>query len=217
MNNVEIREAQSCELLDVFALRYQRYLELGWINESDFPTRQERDQYDAHSVHFVAMVNGHIKGCVRIILSGHGLLPMEKEFSSPSKEHLELANGEAFLPVEVSRFIVEQNNGLPRHALSLGLLHAVIRYSVHRGITHWYQAMDRLAFRLVRSWHFQFREYAPRKCYMGSVTVPTVLKAQKFFEQMKEYDKAKYHFFARDIPPHRIAIEAEKAYCARLV
>jgi N-acyl-L-homoserine lactone synthetase len=214
MNSVEIREARPGELSQAFALRFRRYRELGWIKDGDCPDGQETDKYDAHSVHFVAVEDGHVKGYVRLILSGHGLLPMEEEFGQPLPNHLGLQDGEGFCPGEVSRFIVEKN-GTPIHAMAQGLLQVLIRYSIHHGVTHWYQALDRLAFRLVKSWHFLFCEYAPRKFYMGSQTVPTVLPAQRFLNEMREYDQEKYNFFSQDIPPDQIVLEAQKAYLTR--
>jgi len=211
MHSVEIREARFGELSQAFALRFKRYRELGWITDADFPDGKETDKYDAHSVHFVAIEGDCIKGYVRLILSGHGLLPMEEEFGQPLPEHLGIRDGEAFIPGEVSRFIVEKN-GLPTHSVAQGLLQALIRHSTHCGVTHWYQALDRLAFRLVKSWHFLFCEYAPRKFYMGSQTVPTVLPAQRFLDEMREYDCEKYRFFSRDIPADQIVLEAQKAY-----
>jgi N-acyl-L-homoserine lactone synthetase len=214
MHIVEVREARHGELPQAFALRFKRYCELGWIKDSNFPDQQETDKYDAHSAHFVAIENGCVKGYVRLILSGHGLFPMEEEFGQPLPEHLGILPSESFRPGEVSRFIVEKN-GLPSHSIAQGLLQTLIRYSVHHGVTHWYQALDSFAFRLVKSWHFLFREYAPRKFYMGSQTVPTVLPAQRFLNEMCVYDREKYLFFSRDIPADQVVLEAQKAYFTR--
>lgn len=211
MSSVEIREARPRELSQTFALRFRRYSELGWINESNSLNGQETDKYDAHSAHFVAVEAGVVKGYVRLILSGHGLMPMEEEFGQPLPEHLGIQDGDHFVPGEVSRFIVERN-GTPVHSMAQGLLQVLIRYSVHHGVTHWYQALDRLAFRLVKSWHFLFCEYAPRKVYMGSQTVPTVLPARRFLDEMRQYDLGKYLFFSRDLPANQIVLEAQKAY-----
>lgn len=209
---IEIREARLQELPQVFALRFKRYSGLGWLNPDDYPDRQEKDKYDERSAHFVALVDGCIKGYVRLILPGAEPFPMEDEFGKLTPEHYGVSNGAPLLPAEVSRFIVEKDNGCALHSLSLGLLQVLIRHSVRLGVTHWCQALDIFVHRLVGSWHFNFKKCGPKKHFMGSETVPTVLEVDAFFRELKDYDPRKFRFFATDFPADQIASEAEIAY-----
>jgi len=206
--SVEIRGARKEELPQSFALRFQRYSDLGWISRSDYPDGREIDEYDERSAHFVAVHEGIVKGYVPLIMPGP--FPIEKEFGLPLPVQL----GDNAIPAEVSRFIVERANGACRHTVALGLLQVLIRHSVKVGVTHWLQALDRLAFRLVHSWHFLFNEYADRKEYMGSLTVPTFLGVRDFFDQMANHDPVKYQFFSKDWNPEEVATQANKAYFA---
>jgi N-acyl-L-homoserine lactone synthetase len=213
----EIREAHPEELCELFALRWQVLSRLGWIDRQEYPGRLESDVDDRHSIHFIARHDGRTVGTLRLVHPGpeNRPLPIERAFGRPAAEELGLVNGTRPVPVEVSRFMVEPHDGLPRHALSLGLLQVVIRRGVDLGVTHWYQALDRVVFRLVQSWGFHFVQYAASKEYLGSLTIPTYLPVERFFEDQRRESAAMYRLFATDFSADQIAPEAAEAFRAR--
>lgn len=64
-----------------YKIRYQVYCEeMGFENKDDFPNKEERDEYDEHSLHFIVR-HKHSKawvGAMRLIKKEHTLLPLEK-------------------------------------------------------------------------------------------------------------------------------------------
>jgi len=74
------KEVDSDELRKkIFRLRYEVYaLEFGFENPLDFPDKLEQDEYDAHSIHFVAFdEDGEVIGTVRMILDSKRGFPVE--------------------------------------------------------------------------------------------------------------------------------------------
>ncbi len=64
---------------EVFRLRYEVYaLEFGFENPYDFPNKLEKDEFDDHSAHFVALnQNDEVIGTVRMILDSPKGFPVE--------------------------------------------------------------------------------------------------------------------------------------------
>lgn len=74
------KEVDSDDLRNnIFRLRYEVYaLEFGFENPFDFPDKLERDKFDAHSVHFVALNKyDEVIGTVRMILNSEKGFPVE--------------------------------------------------------------------------------------------------------------------------------------------
>jgi N-acyl-L-homoserine lactone synthetase len=67
------------ELNDVFSLRYKVYcIERGYERTDDHPDGLEHDEYDPHSVHFIAYLNSSPVGTVRLILRNPFGFPVER-------------------------------------------------------------------------------------------------------------------------------------------
>lgn len=221
--SVEIRKVRSdAERRATFHLRYQIYGALKWIEQSHFIGEEESDEYDTLETtsHFIALEDGIPVGTIRLVGQSHLPFPMQvpydQGFSLPDLEDFGESSWEKVRTCEVSRLMVAQNNSCPRHALSLGLLQVLCRETVSRRCNYWLQALDALTYRLMLSYNFALKKYSPNKRFMGSLTVPTVMGVQWFFDKFRSVDRPMLNFFSRDIAPEDVVEEATKTLEARL-
>lgn len=207
MLSTEIREVCGEEERQaMFRLRFDTYCtQLGWIDPSQCPERQESDEYDSRSLHFIALEEGQVVGTIRLIRQGSSPLPIETAFSTPQIEDLEVESLKGVVMGEVSRLIVSSNNGCPRHALSLGLIQALFRRSLQEGVTHWLQAVDTKSHRVIRSMGFRLRQFAPTLHFLGSESVPSTLKLQRCLDDFRQHNPRTFEFFSQDVDPWKIA------------
>jgi N-acyl-L-homoserine lactone synthetase len=210
MASVEIRTVRDeAELREAFKLRYQIYCEkLGWINPAHHPNQEEKDDYDTTSQHFIALEDGKVVGTVRLVHKAGAPLPIETGFPALTLDDFEASADERVITAEVSRLIVHPSNGCPRHAISLGLLQVLIRSSVHEGLTHWLQALDKVSFRLIKWFGFRMKQFAPSSHFLGSETIPTVIRIDRCFEQFKQCNPPLFDFVSQDVEPTRVADQA---------
>ncbi|WP_282756079.1 PEP-CTERM/exosortase system-associated acyltransferase [Desulfuromonas thiophila] len=163
-----------CEML---ALRYQVYCEeRRFERPQDHPAGLEQDEYDAHSVHFVAIHrrSGRLVGTVRLILWAEKPFPAEQAFSL-SRELLQLQPQQL---AEVSRLALsrryrqELRRQDARTAPALnelvgGLLRCLVEEGVRRGVTHFYAVMARALPVLLARRQLFFRQIGPEREYHG--------------------------------------------------
>ncbi len=165
------------ELEEVFRLRFQVYCnESGFESPEDHPDGLERDEYDAHSTHFIAInPAGKIVGSVRLIRYSELGFPIEK-YCNPSIDTSRLPKDKV---VEISRLAISKayrrrdldglygtyggdgkGSGLKRRDdrpnMILGLFKALYRESKWLGIVNWYVAMEKSLYLLLRRYGFDF-------------------------------------------------------------
>jgi N-acyl-L-homoserine lactone synthetase len=168
----EFREAKKEELEKIFKLRYQVYcVEKGYLKSEDYPDGLEKDKFDEHSVHFVALETTNtdrLIGCVRLILFNKYGFPAElhctlfEKTSNPNKT------------IEISRLIVDKDYRSSRHFILLGLCKEIYLYNKLNNITHCYAVVDRLLFELLQKLGLPFKQIGESALYMGE-TIPTIL------------------------------------------
>ena len=166
------------------------------------------------SVSFLAFVHGVPIGTVRLIMHGPKEFPIFREFGMPN-EYFKHPSTEIKMG-EVSRFICMPYDGGPRHAVSLALLQVLVRYSVHAGLTHWLQAMDATAYRLVRFFGFPLERFAPSKKFMGSMTHPTICGVQKSFQVFEKRFPDTFTLMSKDWAATEVVAVAGRALQARV-
>ncbi len=185
---------RSCDTPELLAraqqLRYQVYcVENPFENPADNPDGQERDGYDAHSVHSLLSHRGTgcLVGAVRLILPRAGAaersFPMQEVCGVP-----ELSDPLVFpasRAAEVSRFCVSKDFrrrlGESRYAdvgeeearvrkaeerrlrpyVTLGLIRGLLRMSIDHGVRHWAIVVEPPLLRLLKTLGFVFLEIGP--------------------------------------------------------
>ncbi|MBN2466986.1 MAG: GNAT family N-acetyltransferase [Deltaproteobacteria bacterium] len=154
-----------------YRLRYRVYcLECNFEDPDDHSDEMEYDEYDPHSIHFVALDNFQVIGTVRLVMNSPIGFPLERHCDvQPGKTRYD-RRGLA----EVSRLAVGKSWRCSD--VSLGLMRAVYQESKKIGIFYWYAAMERKLERLLRQLNVKFIQignvthyHGPRIPYLGSV------------------------------------------------
>lgn len=176
------------ELEEVFRLRYQVYCkECSYESPDDHPNGLETDEYDAHSIHFIAIdPTKKIVGSVRLIRNSELGFPIEK-YCNPTMDTSRLPRDKI---VEISRLAISKTyrrrnadglygtydgdkggNGLKRRDnrpnIILGLFKAMYRESKWLGMLNWYVAMERSLYVLLRRYGFDFYAVGAEVQYHG--------------------------------------------------
>ncbi len=194
-------EAYSQELKKkIYRLRYEVYaLEFGFENPYDFPDKLERDQFDDHSVHFVAVnEDNDIIGTVRMILdSGKGFpiehaseitdfhdRPISKKITEVSRLTVaktlrrRLEDGmhgiESYIPESQGgvsdKISAEIRERRRRPAIVLGLYRAVYQKCKELDITHMYMITEDKLFHALYKFGFVFSKVGEPVQYHGKRT-----------------------------------------------
>jgi len=178
------------ELEEVFRLRYQVYcVECDYESPDDHPGGLETDEYDAHSIHFIAIDSAkNIVGSVRLIKFSELGFPIEK-YCSLSMDTSRLPKDKI---LEISRLAISKDyrrrgadglygtykgdiknngNGFKRRDhrpnIILGLFKAMYRESKWLGIVNWYVAMEKSLYILLRRYGFDFYAVGAEVEYHG--------------------------------------------------
>ena len=197
--HLEAKKAVSDELKnDAYRIRYNVYcVERGYEEQTRFPDRMERDEFDSESVHAVVRHKESKKpvGVVRLVLPNrrdpNRHFPIERHFGHQFKaSRLVRFNFSRNDIAEVSRFAVSKQSLLqlqrqitggasheaaesrddPRLLLpqiSLGLIAMLFAISEEHRIHYWYAAMEPSLSRLLTRLGIQFTPIGPIMNYHG--------------------------------------------------
>lgn len=190
------RAERAADLIAACRLRYQVYcIERRLLDKGAYPQRIERDDFDPHSLHFLAR---HTSG----LHAGTARLVLNSPLGFPLARHCELAPDYAFLKdrgapalsgyAEISRLAVSRNfrhrntdtfyGGPPRHFVSeseavsrntpeivSGLYRLLYQDSKRNGVSHWVVAMERGLHVILKRLGFVFTPIGPEIDYFGPV------------------------------------------------
>lgn len=168
------------ELEATYRLRYEVYcLERNYLPPEQFPHGLEHDEFDEHSVHFVAYEeNCHkeLLGCFRLILPNRHGLPIHTHFS------LHDPSSELGRTVEMSRLIVAPSSRSITHHVFMGLMKQVYIYSKEHEIGQRHAVLDERLLRFLTRLGLPFREIGLSKFFLGGDCVPVTTSAKAFDE-----------------------------------
>jgi N-acyl amino acid synthase of PEP-CTERM/exosortase system len=160
-----------------YRLRYQVYcLERQFLPRDHYPSEQEIDRFDEHSVHVGAVDgDGLLAGTARLVRNGVLGLPLLHRCTVYPHEQALL---DSVLVVEVSRLSASRScrrRGSVQTASSdadvfLAVLTALYRASKRIGATHWLMAIERSLHRIIRRYGLPVRQIGPECDYFGPVT-----------------------------------------------
>jgi len=132
LQGIEIKIAETPEELEeVFRLRFEVYKNEDYIDPKDYPDGRLTDEYDKHSVSFLAVKNNEYVGTVRLVKNSDLGFPTEHAFNI-----LEFPPN--FLQAKtacLSKFCVTKK--YRGSLVSMGLLKKALKYSQEKGITYW--------------------------------------------------------------------------------
>ena len=199
---LEFRQAQNKdELRQLQELRYRVYcLEKEFLPTSDYPDGIEADEFDQHSVHFIATNgeggSGEILGTMRLIL------PSELGF--PVETHFELSKPiqDPQRTVEFSRLMVAPEARKLSVQILMGLSREAYRYFLVNGIEHCYAVLEDSLLKLLTRVGLPFREVGHEKWFMGGYTRPVYLSASEAVEVLQTNNALFYTYLCEssDLP-----------------
>jgi N-acyl-L-homoserine lactone synthetase len=122
------------ELDEMYKLRYEVYLNKGYIIKDKYKNNKEIDEYDFEnkSKYFIAKFNGEIIGSIRMIIDFP--LPTEKAFKF--KEPKSIATINKNKRCEFGRFVIikpKNNSYLPRGLVMLFMISKLNDFSIKNG------------------------------------------------------------------------------------
>ena len=227
--NFRFREARPADLKRIFRLRYEVYaIEFGFENPADFPDKLEKDAYDDHSVHFVALnTDDAVIGTVRMILHSPKGFPVEHAaeitgfHDKPAPEHLTEVSRLAVSkrlrrrPEDgmhgVESYIPQSQGGASdkkpdnpvvekreKPVIVLGLYKAVYHKCKKLGITHMYMITEDKLFYALYKFGFIFSQVGDPVIYHGKRT-PYATSWYEIEKHMHIHHKKMFDFLLEDL------------------
>jgi N-acyl amino acid synthase of PEP-CTERM/exosortase system len=195
------KEAAPEDLNKIFRLRYEVYaLEFGFENPFDFPDKLEKDAYDAHSIHFMALNEfDEVIGTVRMIMNSPKGFPVEHAAAitnfhdKPSPEYITEVSRlavskqlrrrpedgmhgiESYIPQSQGGVCDRPNNDQiiekrQKPVIILGLYKVVYHKCKQLGITHMYMITEDKLFHALYNFGFIFFKVGEPVEYHGKRT-----------------------------------------------
>ena len=157
-----------------YRLRYQVYcVERQYLDAAAYPSQQETDQFDDHSVHVGAVdALGELAGTARVIKANPHGFPMFRHCAFfPEVQTLDAPQ---VVPVEVSRVAISRdrprNGGSRRRSEPfLTLVKAIMQGAKRAGATHLIGATDAAFHRWLVHYGLPYRISGPAVDYYGPV------------------------------------------------
>jgi N-acyl amino acid synthase of PEP-CTERM/exosortase system len=219
---VDGRRGFTSSLNAICQLRYQVYVnEWGFEKPEDHPGGLEQDEYDQHSIHLCACTqhSDDVIGSARIILGSERSLPIERHFDisqfppsvrrEQAAEISRLAVSKKFRCRAIERTIfakeqtpashmhpmMENSRDFRRkfeHQLVRGLYISLYRESKLRGLTHWFTAMAKGLYMLLKRWGISFEQIGPARDYHG-IRAPYLISIQSIERSLQTNNPALYY------------------------
>jgi N-acyl-L-homoserine lactone synthetase len=178
-------------LADLYKFRYKMYCLVDkLLNKEKFPRGYEIDDYDEHSVHFIALdKEKRIIGTVRIIKNSVLGLPTAKEFNLENK----LKNLPSKKIVELSRFIITP--GYRRSLLLLDLCKAIYFYSKENDIRYYLGCVERWFLKKIEKVFGEIKIIGkPHFCF-SAMNYPFLLDRKDLEERVRKQNKILFDYF----------------------
>jgi N-acyl amino acid synthase of PEP-CTERM/exosortase system len=207
-------------LMEIFRLRYKVYCdEWGFERPEDHPGGIERDDFDPHSVHFVAIRKEDQKlvGTTRIILPSQLGFPIEahcqingevltrdknkwgeisrlavsKEFRKRSGDDSMYKNEDP-LPHDLDSPFKDRRKN--ENQIVIGLYRCIYRESMERGLTHLYAVMAKGLYLLLKRIGLNFIQAGPGVEYHG-IRTPYIGSIKEMLEEFSRTNNDLYRCF----------------------
>lgn len=173
MAKIIYKIANKLELTDALNLLENRYLEAGYINESQKDVIYE-DPYINNSKYFVAKDGAKVVGVIRLVFGQNDELPVFNEFilDSVARGKTNKLNGKI---LEIGHLAA-----IPGRRIAPGLYRIAIQYALKHGYTYLVAGIDHNLFNRLKKKYPPLKPFymqiAEPKFYVGSNTVPILLK-----------------------------------------
>jgi len=153
----------------IHRLRYQVYcLERQFLDLTAHPEGRERDEFDAHAIHFAATDgDGEVVATARLVLESPLGFPLERRAVALAPEYKNLPRARTG---EISRLIVAPGHRATEAQLLFGLLKELFEESRRLHLHGLLATMEHGLWRLLRRLRFPFQPIGEAMDYFGPVT-----------------------------------------------
>lgn len=187
---IEIAKDKSL-MADLYKFRYRMYCLVDkLLNKEKFPRGYEIDDYDEHSVHFVALdKEKRIIGTVRIIKNSVFGLPTAKEFNLENK----LKNLPSKKIVELSRFIIAP--GYRKSLLLLDLCKAIYFYSKENSIKYYLGCVEKWFLKKIEKVFGEINIVGKPLFCFNAMNYPFLLNIKDLERRAQKQNKLLFDYF----------------------
>lgn len=211
-------------LKDIYKLRYKVYVEeWGYEKPEDHPEGVEADEYDEHSIHFMAFRYDQLIGTIRIIQNSEKGFPIERhckiDFDTSGidrnkiGEISRLAVSKDFRRRVEDRFLFQavspdadykpeeksQDPRRRRQEIVIGLYKSMYNESKKIGLTHWYAVMAKALYLILHKMGISFKPIGPETDYHG-LRVPYILCIEEIEKMLAVSKPELFREFAEGTP-----------------
>ncbi len=165
---------------EIFRLRYETVVQMGWADASTFPDGMERDAYDDQAIHLAGWDGETLACTARLVLpSPARRLPTEDAFNLDIEPRGSV--------IDCSRLIVAPRYRASEHRIFLGLLGAIWLEACRAGILRICGIQSEAITGLFEKNDIQLLRLAPSRDYFGDSRHPILLDiSQTVQNQMKK-------------------------------
>ncbi|HBC88785.1 MAG TPA: hypothetical protein DCZ94_17725 [Lentisphaeria bacterium] len=181
------------ELAQAHRIRYQVYCEeKKWLEKADYPSCEEKDGYDPHSVVFLAFdPDGNAVGTARLIIK-------DDSISLPIGLNFKIGRRNFDRCCEISRMAVPRK--LRRGNVAIGLIRMLTRYILdHRDeLKHLYISVEERFLLALNLLGLEFVPAGPAAFCCGDVLVPTRLIISELESSLMRNNRSFYNWIMED-------------------
>ncbi|OGY24595.1 MAG: hypothetical protein A2Y57_01965 [Candidatus Woykebacteria bacterium RBG_13_40_7b] len=143
------------------------------------------------SIYYVAVLDGEVLGCVRIVTKSQLGFPtitsfiLFPEWEQEARRIAEEEPCEEILFSTVRKGFRKAGNA----SVILNLYKLLYQDAIRRGIQYWFTAIDEKMYPyFTRVFNFKFEPIGEKKDYLGAPTIPTMLELCEGYEKLKRAD-----------------------------
>lgn len=185
---LEFREARPEEMDNIYRLRYRVYgLEKHFIDPQVYPNGKESDNYDQHSIHYVAVkkiarCEDKILGVLRLVMGSKLLLVCNQgeNLTLPIAAHFELHQPvDIGISAELSRLIVAPEERQLTTQILGGLICEAYRGALEYKVNNLYAVLEVPLLKMLRRIGLPFEDAGKENWYYNSLNIPELLQVDK--------------------------------------
>lgn len=211
-----VQDGETATLARVYHFRYRIVSQrLKWVN-GDWSAKEERDEHDPHSFHYIAERDGALVGYMRLTPAGNGnssgLMTLSDPFVSLMRGRrgfhalqLYFQNKEAC--GDITRLILENpRDGEAAKDIFLGLWRTAYRHSKELGVKYWYfDTSFKLLYAMRRKYYFPVGLVGWGKTPDNKWNAICLLDLEKAYARLLKKDRRLLSYFEGRIIPRPVS------------
>lgn len=206
-NGIMVERAKDCDLISRFV--FNVYAKIfgklhDWKGDYNLDIRINDILNQEKSIIFVARPSKNfnpedILGTMRAIYKNNGELPIEKDFQVNIEKFLEDEKCDPANIIEIARFatnheLSQELQISPRSAISYALLREMCLFIEKEKVKFLFASIDERVLKWLQRIGFNWKSIGETKFYIGSPTVPVMLKASEMKKNLEIINPELYEY-----------------------